>query len=463
MVHRDVKPANTLFDESNRAVLTDFGIARLAQGSNLTADGTIIGTPSYMSPEQATGNETDYRSDIYSLGIILFELLTGKPPFDDENTVSLLLKHVQTPPPSVSQYLAHPNLALDAVLNKALEKSPDNRYQSARALKLALEDAINKESSEDRFEPHMMPYHPASVKQNNSQPGTVVFDDESHFEKPKNNNAITRTINTLVIKPAKQNPLGFASLAIGIIALLLIARLTQSFPTETLSSPEDVGVDSMVAEYAYFSGEFDDEDVTTNQFWEQSTGDIERRIENGQYRIHNTQPGLAITSLFDPSQFNYADVNITVDGHIVDNNVNDSAAFGIVFRYQDAENYNVFAVDGAGKYSIWKRELGVWCELRTACNGGEASSNWEAFEAVNLIGETNRLNLNVYGNQIAGYVNDEFIFMMEETTFSEGAIGIYMATTQFGEAEVIIDSYEVSQGMSFSSSMTDDTESMTDE
>ena len=100
MVHRDVKPANILFDENKRAVLTDFGIARLAENSGLTAEGTIIGTPSYMSPEQATGNETDYRSDLYSLGIILFELLTGKPPFDDESTVSLLLKHAQTPPPA---------------------------------------------------------------------------------------------------------------------------------------------------------------------------------------------------------------------------------------------------------------------------------------------------------------------------------------------------------------------------
>ena len=76
MVHRDVKPANILFDENQRAVLTDFGIARLAQTSGLTADGTIIGTPAYMSPEQATGQDTDHRSDIYSLGIILFEFMS---------------------------------------------------------------------------------------------------------------------------------------------------------------------------------------------------------------------------------------------------------------------------------------------------------------------------------------------------------------------------------------------------
>lgn len=463
MVHRDVKPANILFDEGKRAVLTDFGIARLAANSNLTADGTIIGTPSYMSPEQATGNETDYRSDIYSLGIILFELLTGKPPFDDESTVSLLLKQAQTAPPSVSQYLDHMNDKLDAVLNKVLEKTPDRRYQSARALKLALEDAVNHESPEERFEPHVMPSHPEPEKQKNVQPGTIVFEDEPRFEKHKNDNTITRTINTLVIKPAKQNPLGFTALAIGIIALLLVARLAQSPSIVTSSEPEEIGVDSMVAEYAYFSGEFAEGDVS-NQFWEQSTGNIERRIEDGQYHILNTQSGLAITSLFDPAQFNYADVNIRMEAQIIDNNVNDSAAVGIVFRYQDAENYNVFAVDGAGKYSIWKREGGEWCELRTACNGGDATARWEDFEAVNLIGETNRLNLNVYGNQITAYVNDEFVFMIEEATFSEGAIGIYMATTQFGEAEVTIDNYEVTLGIpSSSNSMTADTTSMTDE
>ncbi|MGB7341491.1 MAG: serine/threonine-protein kinase [Phototrophicaceae bacterium] len=466
MIHRDIKPANILFDERNRAVLTDFGIARLAENSGLTAEGTIIGTPAYMSPEQATGDEIDYRSDIYALGIILFELLTGRPPFDDESTVSILLKHVQTPPPSVSQYMDKINPELDNVLNKVLAKKPNDRYQSAKALKLALEAAINRESDTERFKPSVMSYIPE--KSIAKQPATAVINDTLSNQDPVNMNSVTRTINTLVIRPAKQNPLGFAALIVGIIALLFIARLIQDRPanSNTILIEETVfegvdsmaGVDSMVGDAAFFTGDFSDEDEDINAYWETtSSGSIERRIADGVYTINTRESGLAVTSLFDPIHFQYADVNILFEGRVLETSANDSSAVGIVFRYQDPDNYNVFAVDGLGRYSIWRRENGQWCELRNECNDGDATSNWQANEAINLIGELNTLNLNVYDNEIIGYVNGELVFMMEEATFSQGAIGIYMATTQFGAAQVEIDSYNVSLGMPpASDSMTDD-------
>lgn len=463
MVHRDVKPANILFDENQRAVLTDFGIARLAQTSNLTADGTIIGTPAYMSPEQATGQETDHRSDIYSLGIILFELLTGCPPFDEDSTVSILLKHAQTPPPSVSDFLGKQNPDLDNVLHKVLEKDPDKRYQSARALKFALENAVNKESDSERFQPSAMPHY-AKSKKNARQPATVVLDDEPIANT--SSNTITRTINTLVIKPAKQNPLGFAALAVGIVALLLIARIlqTQSLaPPNPTDMPEIIavdsmaGVDSMLGDAAFFTSDFSS-DNPINDYWEVSSSNtIQRSIEDGQYHISNSQASLAITSMFDPTHFTYDDVNILMDGIILENSASDTSAFGLVFRYQNAENYNVFAIDGLGRYSIWKRENGTWCELRTACNSGDAEGNWQANAVINPIGESNTLNLNVYENQIVGYVNGETVFMLEEDTFANGAIGIYMATTQFGLAEITVNNYDVSLGMPPSAdSMTSD-------
>lgn len=471
MVHRDVKPANILFDDNNRAVLTDFGIARLAENSGLTAEGTIIGTPAYMSPEQATGGDTDFRSDLYALGIILFELLTGRPPFDDESTVSILLKHAQTPPPTVSEYMDKMNPELDAVLNKMLEKNPDNRYQSAMALKKALEKAVSSESDAERFQSGTITYRPEEVKK---QPPTVVLDDEPFPEKRKNDNTITRTIHTLVIKPARQNPIGFVALFIGIVALLLIARMAQNQSTspvetdvlEPIEAVESMaGVDSMVGNAAFFAGDFEDDNTSINDYWDMTSSNaIQRNIENGQYLISNSQAGLAITSMFDPDHFIYDDVNIMMEGQILTSSANDSSASGIVFRYQNAENYNVFAVDGIGRYSIWKRENGQWCELRNDCNGGEASSNWQEHEAINLIGENNTLNLNVYDNQIAGYVNGELVFMLEESTFAEGAIGIYMATTQFGAADVAIDNYDVAIGMPpASSSMTGDTDATTGE
>ena len=109
------------------------------------------------------------------------------------------------------------------------------------------------------------------------------------------------------------------------------------------------------------------------------------------------------------------------------------------------------------------RENGQWCELRNSCNDGDATSNWETDAAINLIGETNYLRLTVSGNQIIAYVNDEMLFMMEDSTFSSGGVGIYMATTRFGEGEVVINSYSTGEISSGSDSMTDDTDSMTDE
>lgn len=465
MVHRDVKPANILFDENQRAVLTDFGIARLAQTSALTADGTIIGTPAYMSPEQATGQDTDHRSDIYSLGIILFELLTGRPPFDEDSTVSVLLKHAQTTPPSVSQFLEKMNPDLDTVLHKVLEKDPDKRYQSAVALKTALEKAVNRESDTERFQPSSTPYHPEpSKKKVNNLPNTVVLDDG--FHSSKSDNTITRTLHTLVIKPAKQNPLGFTALAVGIIALLLIARIAQNspLPSQEVSPTEVVigvdsmaGVDSMVGDAAFFTSDFDDND-DVNEYWDTSSNNtVKRSIQDGQYSISNSQASLAITSMFDPTHFIYDDVNILMDGRILESSASEASAFGLVFRYRDAENYNVFAVDGLGRFSIWKREDGTWCELRTSCNGGTADANWQSNEVINPIGELNNFNLNIYQNEIVGYVNGEVVFMLEEDTFANGSIGIYMATTQSGLAEISINNYNVSLGMPpTANSMTSD-------
>jgi basic membrane protein A len=143
LVHRDVKPSNVLIDESGNCLLTDFGLARMVEASvNLTATGTIMGTPAYMSPEQGAGSKIDSRSDIYSLGIILYEMATGRVPYRAETPVAVVFMHVSGPlplPRSVNPDLPE---AVERVILKALARNPDDRYQTAEDLVAALKRAI---------------------------------------------------------------------------------------------------------------------------------------------------------------------------------------------------------------------------------------------------------------------------------------------------------------------------------
>jgi serine/threonine-protein kinase PpkA len=135
-IHRDIKPENILFREDGSAVLSDFGIARVMdQAPSISGSGTVLGTPAYMSPEQAAGRALDGRSDLYGLGVVFYRVLTGDVPYKADSVTSVGVKHLQEPIPRLPNYLA----AFQPVLDKALAKQPDQRYQSAAEFSEALE------------------------------------------------------------------------------------------------------------------------------------------------------------------------------------------------------------------------------------------------------------------------------------------------------------------------------------
>jgi len=135
IVHRDLKPANMLLDENGRIKLLDFGISRIADLSDgLTRPGESMGTPYYMSPEQIRGETCDIRSDLYSLGVVFFELLTGKRPFDLESTVGIQMAHLSTVAPSLQIYDPELPAACDVIVQRLLAKLPEDRYQSTAEL-----------------------------------------------------------------------------------------------------------------------------------------------------------------------------------------------------------------------------------------------------------------------------------------------------------------------------------------
>ncbi len=142
IIHRDLKPQNVLLDEAGIAHLTDFGIAKILNETALTQSGATMGTPAYMPPEQWRGQALDARADIYALGAMLFEMLSGRTPFNGDTAFSMMHMHVNEPPPSICT--ARPDLPSDVdwLLHKALAKEPDQRFSSAGELSTAFKTAL---------------------------------------------------------------------------------------------------------------------------------------------------------------------------------------------------------------------------------------------------------------------------------------------------------------------------------
>ncbi len=146
IVHRDIKPTNILM-EDDWLLLADFGLAKIVMGSqDLTGTGAVVGTPTYLSPEQGEGKAVDHRSDIYSLGIVLYEMVTGRIPYDADSPMTIIFKHIYEPLPSPRQYNPTLPAGIEQVIVKALAKDPTDRFSSAGEMAQALRRQIHSDS-----------------------------------------------------------------------------------------------------------------------------------------------------------------------------------------------------------------------------------------------------------------------------------------------------------------------------
>jgi serine/threonine protein kinase len=222
MQHRDIKPSNIMLDKNTRTVLTDFGIAKLLRtsGQQLTASGAMVGTPAYISPEQAAGATGDHRSDIYSLGIVFFQMATGRLPYEGETPIATILKHIKEAPPSPTSLNANLPLGVETVILRCIAKDPDDRYQSTDELMAHLRnlDAAAAEVDNSR---HLS----GKILSDNIFSTRATAGTSSNFTTPAS--ARTPTVmpsdtvtDTLTIAPRK------TSLLIGAGAIAIIALLT---------------------------------------------------------------------------------------------------------------------------------------------------------------------------------------------------------------------------------------------
>lgn len=215
VIHRDIKPANILLHGKSdeialdkpltsdvEAVITDFGLVRIADAASQTVSGMVSGTPAYMSPEQARGDKTDHRTDIYSLGIVLYEMLAGRVPFEADSTLSLIYKQINDPPPPIPGISS----AVQKVIDRALAKDPDDRYPTSRNMAVDFFLAIGM----------------------NSEAETIIntLSDEAktvHGELPAPS---SRNIDTFVdLKSVAQKPKGLGLGALAIVGVLVLAAM----------------------------------------------------------------------------------------------------------------------------------------------------------------------------------------------------------------------------------------------
>ncbi len=425
MVHRDVKPGNILLNEHGRAILTDFGIARMVQSNRLTADGVSTGTPIYMSPEQASGQGGDMRSDLYSLGIIVYELLASRPPFVDDTSLAVMLKHLNTVPPLVSDFIK--TRQFDAFLSKALAKKPEERFQTSEEFAITFRAAFDVPDFEK----------------------TTMLPGVASIPTPKSPTLVTSVFQT-ISERARENPrisvaIVIASLgAVALIILLIVNSNTlkngQS-PEATVMATSVASVPSMT-DVQYFASTFAEGDAN-NLYWPtDSTAFLTRSFVEGRYQIRNTQPQTAETSIFHTTT-SYTNFAIKMVGRLEPDSKS-ASAYGIVFRYHDEDNYNVFAVDGEGRFSIWVRSEAQWHELRDL-----PEENWTPDESINKIGSDNELIVTVLANRLTGFVNGKQVVQLVDSTLKGAEIGIYLATanTDDGEATVSVDSYAINKSV----------------
>ncbi len=156
-IHRDIKPQNIMITPDGQAKLTDFGIVRVMEAAGLTNSGIVLGTADYLAPEQARGEKLSPASDLYSLGVVLYEMLAGRPPFIGSSAVQVAMQHANKIPPPPSMYNPRIPRSLEAVIKKALQKQPQSRYANAEEMRKALQESLKTSLEEGATIPGSFP------------------------------------------------------------------------------------------------------------------------------------------------------------------------------------------------------------------------------------------------------------------------------------------------------------------
>ncbi|MFD3156510.1 Stk1 family PASTA domain-containing Ser/Thr kinase [Haloimpatiens sp. FM7330] len=255
IVHRDIKPHNILITENEKVKVTDFGIARVSNFSTITNTARVVGSAHYFSPEQARGSFVDCRSDLYSLGIIMYEMVTGKVPYDADSPVGVALKHIEgsvVPPIKVNPSIPE---SLNNLILKCIDKEPIKRYQSAQELINELNNLKNNKNIDIKFNNYDDDYtrvmEPIDVNTNNYneyenfEDGDEYEEDDYNYEKDNNNTRLKKTRRKKQTKDKKKIAIIAVSILIVVSVVGIIANVfaTKKFGNKNVDIPDIIGLD----------------------------------------------------------------------------------------------------------------------------------------------------------------------------------------------------------------------------
>ncbi|MFL5626047.1 MAG: protein kinase domain-containing protein [Ktedonobacteraceae bacterium] len=384
-VHCDVKPANILLDSDGSAILTDFGITYLMQRESVSTTGQsspktpemLMGTPDYISPEQALGLPLDGRSDIYSLGITLFYLLTSKLPFKADSTIAVALLQVHEPPPALSLMRADISPYTDSVIQKALAKQPDDRYQTAGEFSTAFTQAIQN----------------TGIVYNIDSSGKIPILQEKHAKDLSSNpeRALVASRPFVRVKPTSRGRFNFSRVMIAVVLLLavtlaaalggglMVSHIVSGAPsTVQLTAPANIAAD----------------DLANNGDW--PAGGTFFFVDK-QYHIQNKLAHNVALALY--ANHKYTDFHLTVTTTEIHGTGDGADYYGVAFRGSvDQSRYYLFEVVawGGGQYQFSRYDGdGRWSILA----GGAAPS------LLSELGKSNTITVQARGKTFTFWIN----------------------------------------------------------
>ncbi|MFZ6030715.1 MAG: serine/threonine protein kinase [Chloroflexota bacterium] len=470
IVHRDLKPANVLFDQYGEAYLSDFGIARLSEATtNLTGD-AIVGTPAYMSPEQARGEtDIDGRSDLYALGVMLFQMLTGKQPYEAPTPIAVAMKHITDPVPRLTEVRPDMPPTYDRVIESAMAKNRQDRFPTGGDLFSALEKAMLEAgqmlaasgSEYQATAPYGPPLSGRPVSRPITPPPGARPPSSSGSARPATPAPRAASAVSMggAAKPHRGVPV-WAWLVIGVLGLGLlcgVAFLGWAFldglsastaPTAVsialpTASPEAYVIQGDTplplataterpAAVVFESGDtiLEDDFSDPDSGWPTYEGDDGFfRYQAEAYRIYVDIPNARLESVLAQ---NWADVYITAEASKVGGA--DDNLVGLVCRYQDRNNFYLFVISSDGYYAVGKVVDG---------NYDLSDGKMLPSSAIKKGKSTNTLEASCYQDAFTFWVNGSELAYVEDHTFSSGGVGLLAGTYATAGTDILFDDFGI--------------------